>query len=120
MKLERLPEDRHKEAVEFLAGVFATSPDEPFLNRELRHWKYYRPHPFSEETRCYVFRDAQGLVAHGGFCPVQYATNAGIKSSFQVIDWAGAQTITWKLDLCCFGSFGRKRILTSASVDRVM
>jgi hypothetical protein len=92
MKLERLPEDRHKEAVEFLAGVFATPQDEPFLNRELRHWKYYRPHPFSEETRCYVFRDAQGLVAHGGFCPVQYATNAGIKSSFQVIDWAGAQT----------------------------
>jgi hypothetical protein len=91
MKLERLPEDHHEEAVEFLGSVFAASRDAPFLNRELRHWKYYRPHPFREGTRCYVFRDMQGLLAHGGFCPVQYSGGDGIKTSFQLIDWAGAQ-----------------------------
>jgi hypothetical protein len=91
MKLEYLTEDRYEEAVEFLASVFAASRDAPFLNRELRRWKYYQRHPFREETRCYVFRDAQGLVAHGGFCPVQYSAGDGIKTSFQVIDWAGAQ-----------------------------
>jgi hypothetical protein len=88
MKLECLPEDRHEEAVEFLASAFATSRDAPFLSRELRHWKYYRPHPFWRDTRCYVYRDAVGLTAHGGFCPVQYSAGDGVKTSFQLIDWA--------------------------------
>jgi hypothetical protein len=90
MKLERLPEDRHDEAVRFLADVFPGSQDAPFLNRELRHWKYYQPHPFGQEPRCYVFRDAEGLTAHGGLSPVEYSAPGGVKTGFQVIDWAGA------------------------------
>jgi hypothetical protein len=90
MELEHLPEDAHDEAVAFLAVIFNASQDEQLLNRDLRHWKYYQPHPFCPETRCYVSRDAEGLTAHGGYCPVRYAHPDGIKTSFQVIDWAGA------------------------------
>jgi hypothetical protein len=90
MNLEPLPEDRHEEATAFLASVFPGSEGAPFLGRELRHWKYYVPHPFSNGARCYVTRDAEGLTAHGGVSPVEYSTARGIKTSFQVIDWAGA------------------------------
>jgi hypothetical protein len=90
MRAELLPEDCHDEAVEFLTSVFPGSQDAPFLRRELRHWKYYAPHPFKIEPRCYVFRDTKGLIAHGGVSPVEYELPAGIKTSFQVIDWAGA------------------------------
>lgn len=90
MRAELLPEDCHDEAVEFLTSVFPGSQDAPFLGRELRHWKYYGPHPFTKKSRCYVFRDSKGLIAHGGVSPVEYELPAGIKTSFQVIDWAGA------------------------------
>ncbi len=90
MTVERLPEDCHDEAVAFLTGVFSCSAGAPFLNRELRHWKYYALHPFSKEPRCCVFRDAEGLTAHGGISPLEYCTPNGIKTSFQVIDWAGS------------------------------
>lgn len=90
MKLETLPEDRHADAVAFLSTIFPGSEGAPFLGRDLRHWKYYAPHPFAAESRCYVFRDAEGLTAHGGLSPVQYSTPGGIKTSFQVIDWAGS------------------------------
>jgi hypothetical protein len=90
MRPERLPEDHYHEAIAFLTGVFPRSQDAPIANRELRHWKYYAAHPFAKESRCYVFRDEEGLTAHAGFSPVQYATADGIRTSFQVIDWAGA------------------------------
>jgi hypothetical protein len=90
MNLEPLSEDRHDEAAAFLASVFPGSEGAPFLGRELRHWKYYAPHPFSNGTRCYVTRDAEGLTAHGGVSPVEYVTARGVKTSFQVIDWAGS------------------------------
>jgi hypothetical protein len=90
MRPELLPEDCHDEAVEFLTTVFPGSQDAPFLRRELRHWKYYGPHPFMKNPRCYVFRDPKGLIAHGGLSPVQYELPGGIKTSFQVIDWAGS------------------------------
>ena len=90
MRPERLPEDHYNEAIEFLTGVFPRSQDAPIVSRELRHWKYYVPHPFAKQSRCYVFRDEEGLTAHAGFSPVQYATADGIRTSFQVIDWAGA------------------------------
>jgi hypothetical protein len=90
MRAELLAEDCHDEAVEFLTSVFPGSQDAPFLRRDLRHWKYYGPHPFVKGPRCYVFRDAKGLIAHGGLIPVEYELPAGIKTSFQVIDWAGA------------------------------
>jgi hypothetical protein len=90
MNLERLPEDHHPEAVEFLSSIFPDSQDAPFLDRELRRWEYYQEHPWDPTTRCYVFRDAKGLTAHGGLCPVRYSTPSGVKSSFQLIDWAGA------------------------------
>jgi hypothetical protein len=90
MRAELLPEDCHDEAVRFLTEVFPGSEDAPFLRRDLRHWKYYQPHPFNKEPRCYVFRDSKGLIAHGGVIPVEYELPAGITTSFQVIDWAGA------------------------------
>jgi hypothetical protein len=90
MKAELLPEERHDEAVEFLTSIFPGSENAPYLRRDLRHWKYYRPHPFMKEARCYVFRDAEGLIAHGGLSPVQYELPSGTKSSFQIIDWAGS------------------------------
>jgi len=93
MPLERLPEDRHEEAVEFLATVFSSPRDAPFLSRELRHWKYYAPHPFDQEARCYVTRDAEGITAHVGVSPMQYSTPEGIKTSFYMIDWAGARRL---------------------------
>jgi hypothetical protein len=91
MELELLPEDRHDEAVELLTSVFPGSQGAPFLDRALRHWKYYAPHPFSQQTRCYVYRDAQGLIAHGGVSPVEYRTAGRAATSFQVIDWAAAR-----------------------------
>jgi hypothetical protein len=90
MNLEPLPEDRHDEAAAFLATIFPSSADAQIPNRELRRWKYFVPHPFRAETRCYIFRDSQGIIAHGGYSPVAYVTPSGFKSSFQVIDWAGA------------------------------
>ena len=90
MRAELLPEDCHEEAVEFLTSIFPGSENAPYLRRDLRHWKYYAPHPFMEEARCYVFRDPKGLIAHGGLSPVQYELPAGIKTSFQIFDWAGS------------------------------
>jgi hypothetical protein len=90
MRAELLPEDSHEEAVEFLTSIFPGSENAPYLCRDLRHWKYYQSHPFRKEARCYVFRDSLGLVAHGGLSPVQYELSAGIKTSFQIIDWAGS------------------------------
>ncbi len=87
---ELLPEDCHEEVAAFLRSVFPGSGNAQFQDRKLRYWKYYAPHPFSKGTRCYVFRDAQGLIAHGGVSPLEYCTADGIKTSFQVIDWAGS------------------------------
>jgi hypothetical protein len=88
---EALPEDCHDEAVKFLAGVFSVSDDVPFLDRALRHWKFYAPHPFAAPPRCYVFRDGQqALVAHAGVSPVEYDTPGGVRTSFQMIDWGGS------------------------------
>jgi hypothetical protein len=88
MNPESLAEDRHEEAVKFLAQIFSVSETAPLLRRDLRHWKYYAPHPFTTGSRSYVFRDAKGLIAHGGLAPVQFDTLSGPKSSFQFIDWA--------------------------------
>ena len=51
MRAELLPEDRHDEAVRFLTSIFRGSENAPYLRRDLRHWKYYRPHPFMKEGR---------------------------------------------------------------------
>jgi hypothetical protein len=90
MRAELLPEDCHEDAVEFLTSIFPGSEKAPYLGRQLRHWKYYAPHPFTKEARCYVFRDPKGLIAHGGLSPVQYELPTGIKTSFQIFDWAGS------------------------------
>jgi hypothetical protein len=93
MNLERLPEDHHDEAVKFLASVFPQAAGAPFLERKLRHWAYYAPHPFAPQSRSFVFRDAEGLIAHGGVCPVQFVTPGGVKTSFKVIDWASSPRV---------------------------
>ena len=89
MELELLPEDRHHEAVEFLTSVFPGSHDAPFLDPALRHWKYYAPHPFSKQTRCYVYRDGKGSSRMAASVPWNTIGNRAA-TSFQVIDWAGA------------------------------
>jgi hypothetical protein len=91
MELEQLSEDRHEEAAGFLTTIFPGSERAPFLDRALRHWMYYAPHPLCAESRCYVYRDDGALLAHGGFSPVEYEVpGAGVKSSFQILDWAGS------------------------------
>ncbi len=90
MEAELLPEDRHDEAVEFLLSIFPGAEGAPFIDREIRHWKYFAPHPFSAGSRCYVLRDAKGLLAHAGVSPVEYVIGGERKSSFQIIDWAGS------------------------------
>lgn len=91
MQFEPLPEDHYDEAVAFLASIFLDSAGAPFLRRDVRHWMYYAPHPYWEGPRCYVLRDAQGLLAHCGLCPMQYETADGVKSSFVLLDWAGSR-----------------------------
>ena len=125
MTFESLPENRHQEIVEFLAGVFGTSPDAPFINPKLRHWKYYAAHPFWNENRSYVFRDAEGLLAHCGVIPAQYAVGGEVKTTFQGIDWAGSKRRAgaglmlfqrlWKLadsNLCIGGSDDAQRVVS--------
>jgi hypothetical protein len=91
MEFEQLPEDRHEEASRFLMEIFPDSEGAPFLDRALRHWMYYAPHPLCAESRCYVYRDAAGLLAHAGLSPVEYeVAGGGVKSSFHLLDWAGS------------------------------
>ena len=90
MQLEQLPENCHEEAAGFLASIFSDSQGAPFLGRALRHWMYYSPHPFCSESRCWVLRDAAGLLAHAGFSPVEYEISGAVKTGFLILDWAGS------------------------------
>ena len=80
----------------FLLDVFHASPEAPFVQPALLHWKYFVPRPDWNGPRSYVLRSEGRISAHGCVAPVDFRPPGARGSSapvtgMRVIDWAGGR-----------------------------
>jgi len=66
------------------------SPDAPFVEPALLHWKYYAPRPDSPGSRSYVLRRNGEIVAHLGVVPVP---DPELGIGLALIDWAARRDL---------------------------
>ncbi len=89
-RLEATTPDSLPEIAAFLRGVYRVSSDSPNFDPDLLAWKYYQPGPEWENSRSFVLRKQNAIVAHGSVWPVRLATPAGTVMAMRVLDWASS------------------------------
>jgi hypothetical protein len=86
------PEDLER-VRSFLCSVFRVGPDEPFVQRALMEWKYWRPRPDWSGSRSYVLERKDRLVAHGCAWPIPLRSGTARRRAVHLIDWAADPTV---------------------------
>jgi len=76
-------------AAHFLASVFAVSPDFPFIDPLLFHWKYFLPRSDWSGPRSWVLKEDGHILAHAGIWPLSFLLPGKEVRSMHIIDWAG-------------------------------
>jgi hypothetical protein len=78
--------------IAFLLSAFGLTPEAPFVQPALLHWKYDDPRPDFSGPRSFVWKDRDAIVAHAGMCPVTYLLPSGEVTGSYLIDWAAGRT----------------------------
>jgi hypothetical protein len=78
--------------VSFLLATFRLTPEAPFIQPALLHWKYGEPRPDWSGPRSFIWRDGDAIVAHACVCPVTYTLPTGDVTGSYLIDWAASRT----------------------------
>ncbi|HEX4229812.1 MAG TPA: hypothetical protein VHZ07_14155 [Bryobacteraceae bacterium] len=77
----------------FLAGVFGSSDDSPFIDDENLRWKYYQPRDDFAGSRSFVYTDAGRIVAHACAWPLRFLLGGEKIAGVHPIDWAATNEI---------------------------
>src|SRR5438128_2474269 len=80
------PSDREILAT-LMMEAFRTGPGDAALDPSLQQWKYWSPHPFSEESRSDLLLDSGTAVAHACRWPILLRASAGGAKAFHLTDW---------------------------------
>jgi hypothetical protein len=86
------PEDLPK-VRQFLAAVFETADDAPFLNPRLFEWKCFEARPDWPGSRGFLLSKGESLLAYATIVPGTWLTDCGPVSSVLPIDWAADPSI---------------------------
>jgi len=82
----------HRETlVSFLLATFRLTPEAPFVQPALLHWKYDEPRPDWSGPRSFSWRDGQAIAAHACMCPVTYTLRSGDVTGSYLIDWGASR-----------------------------
>jgi hypothetical protein len=88
LERERLPE-----LVRFLCETMGKQANDATLDLGYLHWKYFEPLENWTGSRSYILEKDGVIVGHGGVCPFEFATAAGLVTSMQLVDWAASRKV---------------------------
>jgi hypothetical protein len=77
----------------FLAKMFGTGIDAPFLNEELMRWKCHEPRPDWPSSRAFTIARNGRVLAYSGIVPMTWLTLAGPVRALVPIDWAADRLV---------------------------
>ena len=78
---------------DFLIGIFGTSPESPFAQRDHFEWKYFDNIRPCGASRSFVFENESGFVAHVCAWPFQVLLGGEGHSAIHPIDWAASSAV---------------------------
>lgn len=88
LRIEPTDSAQQPALIDFLASVFHTSPDAPFLDPRLMHWKYFEPCADWTGPRSMLASQDGRIVAHTGIVPITFRLPGRDVRVIHLIDWA--------------------------------
>lgn len=85
--------DEMADVKRFLARVFGSPDDSPFIDDANLRWKYYQPREDFAGSRSFVYTNAGRIVAHACAWPLRFVFNGEALSGIHPIDWAATNEI---------------------------